>query len=99
VREYISGFPNVFVHPGLFPDTAAPVADERFSFVHLDADLYESTKSALQFFYQRMISQGVLLSHDCFAPGVARAFSEFFQDKPENVFYQPAGNQCFIVKT
>jgi O-methyltransferase len=34
-------------HQGYFPETAGPVVEERFSFVHLDADLYESTLSAL----------------------------------------------------
>lgn len=98
VRQYVSGFPNVHFHPGIFPETAVSISDERFSFVHLDADLYESTKTALEFFYPRMVQQGVILSHDCFAPGVAQAFTEFFTSKPENVFYQPAGSQCFVVK-
>ncbi len=41
-------------YKGYFPETGEPVKDKRFSFVHLDVDLHESTLQALQFFYPRM---------------------------------------------
>ncbi len=53
VTAYINSAQCRF-YPGLFPETAGPVADQRFSFVHLDVDLYESTKAGLEFFYPRM---------------------------------------------
>lgn len=42
--------PNVQLHPGWFDQTVAPFlakADEKVAFVHLDADLYTSTKTVL----------------------------------------------------
>ena len=43
VRALLSPYPEVHFHPGLFPGSAEAVADRRFSFVHLDLDLGEST--------------------------------------------------------
>src|SRR4051794_26748289 len=42
VQEYLAQYRNVRFYKGLFPDTAGPVADRRFSFVNLDVDLYDS---------------------------------------------------------
>lgn len=98
VKEYLAGETNVFFYKGIFPETAGPVADKRFSLVNLDVDTYESTKQCLAFFYQRMNLGGVIISHDYLtAPGVMKAFDEFFADKPEPVI-ETAASQCFVVK-
>jgi hypothetical protein len=98
VRQYLSGFPEVSFHQGLFPATGEPVKDRKFSFVHLDVDLYESTLGALEFFYPRMDPGAILISHDYVAfPGVRAAFDGFFAQKPEPVV-ELTGNQCLIVK-
>jgi len=99
VQSYLSNFPNVHFHRGLFPSTATPVADRRFCFVNLDVDLYESTKAGIEFFYQRLVPGGILMSHDYHAAGVRRAFDEFFADKAEIVVQQPAGAHCVVVKS
>jgi hypothetical protein len=98
VRDYLVSFPSVFLHRGYFPGTAGPIEDKRFRLVHLDADLYEATKAGLDFFYPRMVRQGVILIHDCGAAGVERAYTEFLADKPEVLLFQPAGFHCLIVK-
>jgi O-methyltransferase len=98
VRKYLNGQRVVF-HQGMFPDeTGTQVENERFSFVHLDCDLYESTLSSLKFFYPRLSSGGIILSHDYVtADGVNRAFEEFFNDKPDPVI-ELTGYQCLVVK-
>ena len=98
VQQYLAGA-NCRFHQGLFPATAAPVADRLFSFVHLDVDLYASTRAGLEFFYPRMSRGGIIISHDYLsADGVNRAVSEFFVDKPEPVVELVSGYQCMIVK-
>jgi len=98
VKAYLDS-PNVHFYKGMFPGTASAVIDRRFSFVHLDADLYRSTLDALIFFYPRMSSGGVIVSHDyALADGARAAFSEFFSDKIEPVI-ELCGNQCLVVKT
>lgn len=102
VRRYLSEFPNVVLHAGFFPESAVGTEAEsdRFRFVHLDVDIYESTLKSLQFFYPRMVPGGIIISHDynrLSAPGVKKAFSEFFADKRETVvslWY----SQCVVTK-
>jgi O-methyltransferase len=89
---------NVHLYKGLFPDTAGPISDRMFSFVHLDVDLYSSTLACLNFFYDRMEPGGLLISHDYgYHEGVKKAFTEFFKDKPE-VVVRLVGSQCLVTK-
>jgi O-methyltransferase len=98
VREYLKGFPAVNFYKGYFPGTGEGVKDRKFSFVHLDVDLYESTFQALQFFYPRMDVGAMIVSHDYVEfPGVRQAFDSFFAQKPEPVL-EMTGNQCLVVK-
>lgn len=99
VKKYLKKYPNVTLHKGLFPSTAGPIKDKKFSCVHLDVDLYKPTLESIEFFYPRMKKGGIIISHDySVALGVRRAFDEFFKDKPEPII-QMAGSQCLIVKT
>jgi hypothetical protein len=98
VKEYLKDYQSIYFYKGVFPDTANPVKDKRFSFVHLDVDLYSSTNEALRFFYPRMVKGGVILSHDYSTlPKVRQAFGEFFEDKQEFVV-ELSTNQCFVIK-
>lgn len=86
VRTRLSKYPNVKIYPGLFPQTGEIIKDLKFSFVHLDVDLYSVTKKALEFFYPRILPGGRILSHDygqC--EGVWRAFDEFMVGRPEKL--------------
>ncbi len=97
VRQYLCSYSGVTFHEGLFPETAAPIRNHRFSFVNLDVDLYESTRSCLEFFFPRMSPGGVVISHDYFASGVKAAFDEFFTDRPEPLI-ELSGDQCMVIK-
>lgn len=52
VKAALHAFPNAQFHQGFFPETAQVVADKQFSFVHLDGDLYQTTKDGCAFFTQ-----------------------------------------------
>ncbi len=98
VKHSLRECQNVYFYKGLFPATATPVKDKKFSFVHLDVDIYKSTSECLKFFYPRMSRGGIIISHDYFfAHDVRTAFHEFFKDKPEPII-SISGNQCLIVK-
>jgi O-methyltransferase len=98
VMAYLGQWPSIRVHKGIFPESASDLGDLRFSFVHLDMDLYEGTLAALKWFYPRMAPGGILVTHDFnFCSGVNRAFHEFFADKPEPMM-ELATNQCLFVK-
>jgi O-methyltransferase len=98
VESYLANFPNVHIYQGLFPATSAPIADKRFSFVHLDVDLYQPTRDSLEFFYPRVNPGGMFLIHDyLWAEGVRKAVQEFFATRPEPIL-ELAGAYCGIVK-
>jgi len=81
VNEFLQGY-NVHFWPGLFPDSARLMPDDtEFVLVHVDADLYESTKAACDFFWPRMVNGGIMVFDDYNAPrcpGVNKAVDEFF---------------------
>jgi O-methyltransferase len=63
-------------------------ADKRFCFVHLDVDIYESYKLALEFFYPRMARGGLILLDeydDPPWPGCNKAVDEALAGKPERL--------------
>jgi O-methyltransferase len=99
VRQNLSEYESrLAFHAGLFPESAAGLENLTFSCVHLDLDLYDSTLAALEWFWPRMVSGGVLISHDYpFADGVVKAFHEFFAKRTEP-FIPLSGNQCLAVK-
>lgn len=78
VRQLL-GARRVEFHPGLFPETARGLEEARFSFVHVDADLYESTRDAIAFFWPRMVAGGIMVFDDVDwpnCPGVDQAIAE-----------------------
>lgn len=97
VKNYLSAYRNVYFYQGKFPDTAEPVKNSKFSFVHLDVDLYKSTIDCLMFFYPRLVRGGIIISHDYHTEGVQMAFKEFFNKKSVPIT-ELAGTQCMVVK-
>ncbi|KAB2669789.1 MAG: hypothetical protein DVB31_05580 [Verrucomicrobia bacterium] len=100
VRALLDGQPDVQVHAGFFPGSAAGLESERFSFVHLDVDIYQSTLDGLRFFYPRLVPGGILVSHDYGyrpTPGVKRAFDEYFAGSTQTVL-RLWDTQCVVVK-
>jgi O-methyltransferase len=82
------GLEHVELHKGFFSDTLAKCANETFSFVHLDCDLYGSYKDCLEFFYPRLSPGAVVLLDeydDPPWPGCNKAVDEFLSDKPERL--------------
>ena len=98
VSEYLSD-PRVIFYKGFFPFTAEKIEkNTRFSFVHLDLDLYEPTIEALKFFYPRLTRGGIILTHDySTAAGVGMAYNEFSHHHNIPIF-PLSGSQAFICK-
>lgn len=81
------------VHRGLFPATAPPGG--RYRFVHVDGDLYETTRAAIAYFGPRMVPGGVMLFDDYRwpdTPGVTRAVDAAFPDA------RPVGENQALVR-
>jgi O-methyltransferase len=86
VRRYISAEEHaseatLYLHKGWFPDTFAGLEGRWWRFVHLDADLYEPMIRALELFYPRTVTGGVIVCHDYNNKyvGVKKAVDEFVE--------------------
>ena len=53
------------IRKGIFPDTAEGLLEEKWAFVSLDMDLYESTYAGLKYFYPKLSKGGYIIVHDC----------------------------------
>jgi O-methyltransferase len=74
VEELFENDENTHVIQGTFPKTAI---DKKYSFVHLDVDIYKSTKDALLYCLPKMEKGGIILIHDYPAhDGVKKAVDE-----------------------
>lgn len=99
VQTFLKDCPKVLFYKGFFPDTAKPIEDKKFSFVHIDVDIYQSVLDCCDFFYPRMFPGGVIVFDDygfVSCPGAKLAVDEFFKDKREVPIYLPSGQCCLI---
>jgi O-methyltransferase len=100
VKKYLKDCNNVRFYQGFFPDTAGPVINLQFCFVHIDVDIYKSVLDCCKFFYPRMVKGGIMVFDDygfLSCPGAKMAVDEFFSDKAEYPCRLPT-TQCFIIK-
>lgn len=89
-----------FYHKGWIPDRFKDVKDKKFSFVHVDVDLYQPTLDSIKFFYPRLNKGGILVCDDynfTTCPGATLAMKEYFVDKPESLIAMSAGG-CWLMK-
>lgn len=92
--------PGVQLVPGQFPGSVGGLrSDVRFSLVHVDVDLAESTRAACEWFYPRMVPGGVLVFDDygnVLCPGVRESVDEYFANRQEVPIPLPSG-QCLVI--
>lgn len=87
VKEYINGNDNIHFYPGYFPDSTKELEETNYAFVHLDADLYKPTLTALNYFYPKLSAGGVIIIHDYNHNwnGIRKAIDEFLESIPERI--------------
>lgn len=111
IRNKFSNFTNIEIHKGFFSNTLSEVASQNFCMAYIDCDLYASTMSCCDFFYNRVVPGGVLLFHDYWVPesgllgwgdstfpGVSKAVNEFFEDKVEEIVTFPETTHGLVIK-
>jgi O-methyltransferase len=83
VVKYLS-YSKVVVHKGWIEDTLINIKDCTFSLIHIDLDLYASTKFSINFLWDKMVSNGYMIFDDYsftgYTHGVKKAVDEFFGD-------------------
>lgn len=100
VLEALKEFEDIIdIKKGWIPERFADVSESVFSFVHVDVDLAEPTKSSIEFFYERLSPGAIFLCDDYgfdTCPGVMTVIDEFLSDKPEKMLMLDAGGGFFI---
>jgi len=91
IIKLFKDYENVKIHKGIFPaETSKFIKDNKFKFVHLDVDNYISYKESLEFFYDKMVKEGIIIFDDynceC-CPGANLAIDEFFLSKEEKLLF------------
>jgi len=81
VMKTLQRYPFIEYHVGFFPDTTKGLEHLYFSFVHVDADIFQSTEAAIEFFLPRMVPGGIMVFDDydwppC--PGVKELVDKWF---------------------
>lgn len=99
-RNNLSAFGFVEYYKGWIPDKFPEVKDLRFSFVHIDVDLYQPTLDSVEFFYERLNKGAVIICDDygfSTCPGAKKAMDDFFATRPEKLIMLTTG-QSFMIK-
>lgn len=88
ILKVFEGYKNkVSIIKGIFPQTASFLCADKFCFVNIDVDVYQSTKDCLNFFYPKVVGGGFIIFLDDYlhpnCEGVRLAADEFLNDKSE----------------
>lgn len=100
VKDNLKEFELTSYYPGWIPERFQDVADLKFSFVHIDVDLFEPTRDSFEFFYSRLSPGGVMVVDDyafSTCPGATKAVDELLVGQPERMV-RLSGGGGFIVK-
>ena len=91
---------DVDIKTGWIPERFPEVADREFCLVHIDVDLYQPTRDAIEFFFPLMAPHAMLICDDYGSgnyPGARNAMDEYFAHRPEGIIELPQG-QAFVIK-
>ena len=100
VKSNLKEFNFIEFKKGWIPNRFKEVSEKKFSFVHIDVDLYQPIRDSLEFFYNRMLPGGIIVFDDygfTFFPGAKKAVDEFMQNKNDFFIALPSG-QAFLIK-
>lgn len=74
------------VHPGWVPDSFAGLEDSKIALAHIDLDLYQGTKGALDFVIPRLSDNGIIVVDDYGSSGWNGVKSAVDELTDENLF-------------
>ena len=101
VSKNLSSFPFVLFYPGWIPFSFKSVKSSKYSFVHIDVDLYQPTIDSLNYFWNLLVIGGVIVIDDYGSsqfPGATKAVDDFLKNKKIFQFYKVPMGSCFIIK-
>ncbi|MFZ5734943.1 MAG: TylF/MycF/NovP-related O-methyltransferase [Pseudomonadota bacterium] len=100
IASNLNRFDCCHIYKGWIPSRFKDVPEGPLAFVHIDVDLYQPTWDTLEYFFDRVVSGGVVICDDYgtdSCPGAKRAVDDFFASREENVASLPTG-QALVIK-
>jgi len=102
VQTYLSPYAErIEYYPGVIPQTFPQDRSLRFSFAHIDVDLYRSVFDCCAYIYPRMTPGGMMVFDDYGMPhykeAAKKAVDDFFRGKVESPIVLRTG-QCLVIK-
>jgi hypothetical protein len=100
VKDNLKEFDFIDYKKGWIPDRYGEVSDMKFTFVHIDVDLYQPIRDSLDFFYPRLVPGGIIVLDDygyLNFPGAKKAGDAFLLETPDFFLPLPSGS-AFIMK-
>tara|TARA_B100001057_G_scaffold339132_1_gene339920 strand:- start:489 stop:1265 length:777 start_codon:yes stop_codon:yes gene_type:complete len=100
-KEVLGNFDFVKIYKGWIPEKFNLVEDKKFSFVHIDVDLYKPTLDTLEFFYPKLSKGGIILCDDYNSKGfdgAKEACDKYFRDKDYSFKFSPSVSGFFVIK-
>jgi O-methyltransferase len=93
---------NVELLTGIFPEeTGHRISGKAFAFVHLDLDVYRSTKDAFDYVWQNVSRSGVVAFDDYGFMSACSGTSKFvheIRNDPDKLFIANLNGQAYIIK-
>ena len=100
-EEVLEKFDFVKIYKGWIPKRFKEVENCKFSFVHIDVDLFEPTLNSLEFFFPRLSDGGIIVCDDYNSlefDGAKKAWDNFFLNKKVSLNFAPSLGSSFIIK-
>lgn len=92
---------NYVILSGIFPDeTGHLLVSERFSFCHVDVDVYDSAKGILEWIWPKLVVGGIMVYDDygfVGTNGITQFVNEQY-DKPDRLVMHNLNGQAVVVK-
>lgn len=99
VQKVLRAFPAVEIHKGWIPGILRSLPERSWSFVHIDVDLYEPTKTSLEYFFPRLTPGGIVVNDDFNSPlfpGAGLAWHEFFSARKLSYVVLDTGQSIYV---
>ena len=99
VRKVMQDFPNIAYHEGWIPDILESLPEAKWSFVHIDVDLYAPTYACLEYFVPRLSDGGVIVNDDFSSPlfpGGGVGWAEYCQQNNLHYVVLDSGQAIYI---
>lgn len=90
---------NVKVLKGIFPDETGVEIKEKIRFCHIDVDVYKSSKDIVDFIWEKMIVNGIIVFDDYgfkTCKGITKLINELKNDKDKMIFENLNGHAVIV---